>query len=261
MAEGGKANVNLDRQNTEDSADLPLKIPDVVSRREEKSRARIQSQLVDAERLSQLVEIEHEGRGEEGDVAKELEKTDNCSPPPYDRQGIMQYITVSLSVPERQFLAPEVILRPEDSMAAVLKKLRSAMEESGMAIAEFPPCEEFTVSIINPFARTNEGVWPTSPRWVELTVVTMTTREHRVGSKKPGTELRFKEPSFCGGQTARGIDYFTCRDCGFNWVCQPCAEICHKGHSLVSYLRNHKPTWACCYCPKKKKCSIQDKPS
>jgi E3 ubiquitin-protein ligase RNF5 len=27
MAEGGKANVNLDRQNTEDSADLPLKIP------------------------------------------------------------------------------------------------------------------------------------------------------------------------------------------------------------------------------------------
>ena len=85
-------------------------------------------------------------------------------------------VTVSLSVPERQFLAPEVILRPEDSMAAVLKKLRSAMEESGMAIAEFPPCEEFAVSIIklaltnlggqishrslaisSPFARTNEG--------------------------------------------------------------------------------------------------------
>ena len=57
-------------------------------------------------------------------------------------------VSVSLSVPERQFLAPEVVLRPEDNMEVVMKKLRSAMEEAGMAVAEFPPCEEFTISII-----------------------------------------------------------------------------------------------------------------
>ena len=33
-------------------------------------------------------------------------------------------------------------------MAVVLKKLRSAMEEKGMGVAEFPSCEDFTVSII-----------------------------------------------------------------------------------------------------------------
>lgn len=33
-------------------------------------------------------------------------------------------------------------------MGVVMKKLRSAMEEAGMAVAEFPPCEEFTISII-----------------------------------------------------------------------------------------------------------------
>ena len=36
MAEGGKANVDLDRQNTEDLVDLPLKIP---VRKREKPRS------------------------------------------------------------------------------------------------------------------------------------------------------------------------------------------------------------------------------
>jgi hypothetical protein len=256
------------------------------------------------ERLSQLVEIEMKGEEKKEMLAKELEKTEQLLTSTYDRY-LTEYlpspstipVTVSLSVPERQFLAPEVILRPEDSMAAVLKKLRSAMEESGMAIAEFPPCEEFAVSIINPFARTNEGGVADESQVGGANSGNHDDERASGGIKgqmnildqvlhadckpllefclKPGTELRFKgaivlvgetplqcfAATFVKGQTARGIDYFTCRDCGFNWVCQPCAEICHKGHSLVSYLRNHKPTWACCYCPKKKKCSIQDKPS
>lgn len=33
-------------------------------------------------------------------------------------------------------------------MGVVMVKLRSAMEEAGMAVAEFPPCEQFTISII-----------------------------------------------------------------------------------------------------------------
>ncbi|CAI8016470.1 LON peptidase N-terminal domain and RING finger protein 3 [Geodia barretti] len=395
MAEGGKANVNLDRQNTEDSADLPLKIPvssvyehfqcpicmstlsdpsvtkcghrfchkcieECINRRHEcpccktalnrddvivdhsfaalmrsvrderrKAEREYYQQLVDAatdapfggttdgsrvvesplesilrKRLSQLVEIEMKGEEKKEMLAKELEKTEQLLTSTYDRY-LTEYlpspstipVTVSLSVPERQFLAPEVILRPEDSMAAVLKKLRSAMEESGMAIAEFPPCEEFAVSIINPFARTNEGGVADESQVGGANSGNHDDERASGGIKgqmnildqvlhadckpllefclKPGTELRFKgaivlvgetplqcfAATFVKGQTARGIDYFTCRDCGFNWVCQPCAEICHKGHSLVSYLRNHKPTWACCYCPKKKKCSIQDKPS
>ena len=33
-------------------------------------------------------------------------------------------------------------------MAAILKKLRSLMEKEGLEIVEFPPCNEFEISII-----------------------------------------------------------------------------------------------------------------
>jgi hypothetical protein len=39
-------------------------------------------------------------------------------------------------------------------------------------------------------------------------------------------------------------------------VCEACAKECHKGHTVVNYMPNHKPTWACCYCPKNRKCQI-----
>jgi len=52
------------------------------------------------------------------------------------------------------------------------------------------------------------------------------------------------------------MDYFTCKDCKFNWICKPCVESCHKGHAVSEYISNHHPTWACCYCVKNKKCKI-----
>jgi len=51
-------------------------------------------------------------------------------------------------------------------------------------------------------------------------------------------------------------DYFACKDCNFNWICKSCMEVCHKGHTVVEYIQNHKPTWACCYCVKKGKCVL-----
>jgi len=51
------------------------------------------------------------------------------------------------------------------------------------------------------------------------------------------------------------IDYFTCRTCTLNWICTTCVECCHKGHDVQSFHLNHLPTWACCYC-QKKKCTL-----
>jgi len=51
-------------------------------------------------------------------------------------------------------------------------------------------------------------------------------------------------------------DYFRCKDCNFNWICKSCANICHKGHNLVSFMLNHKPSYGCCYCVKKKTCKL-----
>ena len=50
------------------------------------------------------------------------------------------------------------------------------------------------------------------------------------------------------------VDYFTCKTCGVNWVCNVCARECHAGHDVSIYIKGHVPTWACCYCWKKCKC-------
>lgn len=54
------------------------------------------------------------------------------------------------------------------------------------------------------------------------------------------------------------VDYFTCDTCRINWVCEQCATSCHtdKGHTVRPYLKNHVPTFACCYCVKRRKCTI-----
>jgi len=51
-------------------------------------------------------------------------------------------------------------------------------------------------------------------------------------------------------------DYYRCKTCGFNWVCQACSIQCHKGHELTPFMMGHVPSYACCYCVKKKKCKI-----
>ena len=57
-------------------------------------------------------------------------------------------VNVTLSVPEKKFVANDVLLKPEENMAAILNKLRSLMEKEDMVIVEFPPCNEFEISII-----------------------------------------------------------------------------------------------------------------
>merc|ERR1712228_508595 len=56
-------------------------------------------------------------------------------------------------------------------------------------------------------------------------------------------------------------DYYKCKTCGFNWVCGACSIQCHKGHEIVAFMLNHVPTYACCYCVKKKKCEILNRKS
>ncbi len=49
----------------------------------------------------------------------------------------------------------------------------------------------------------------------------------------------------------KAYNYYSCDTCSLNWICEPCAQQCHKGHEIKEYLRAHVPTWACCYCMKK----------
>ena len=58
---------------------------------------------------------------------------------------------------------------------------------------------------------------------------------------------------------AATFNYFSCKTCNTNWVCEQCKDGCHKGHVMLPHLMNHRPTWACCYCMKKDLCKIANK--
>jgi hypothetical protein len=54
-------------------------------------------------------------------------------------------------------------------------------------------------------------------------------------------------------------NYFSCKTCNYNWICETCKDGCHAGHQLLPHLLSHRPTWACCYCMKNNVCKIANK--
>jgi len=53
-------------------------------------------------------------------------------------------------------------------------------------------------------------------------------------------------------------NYYSCKNCGINWVCEQCKDTCHVGHEILPHLLNHRPNFACCYCVKKGLCKIKN---
>lgn len=53
-------------------------------------------------------------------------------------------------------------------------------------------------------------------------------------------------------------DYYSCKTCNINWICVNCSIGCHGGHETLPHVMNHRPTYACCYCMKKKVCKIKN---
>lgn len=256
------------------------------------------------ERVARMEDIERHGEEKKRALASELERVEILLASAYDRYLAENLpppstipLMVKLTVPERKFEAREVLLKPTDNMATVLRKLKALMEKDGLEIVEFPLCDEFELSIISPFSpvKNTDGDLEEAcgggdgsfhddsfhdagdvPREKPqaMTLINQIVQpdcvpvlEYHI---KPGTELRFKGnivlegdvPKLCFAATfvkgkGKSMDYYACQECNFNWVCRPCSEYCHKGHQLTAHVTNHKPTWACCYCPRKKTCGLQ----
>jgi len=69
---------------------------------------------------------------------------------------------------------------------------------------------------------------------------------------KPCITLDFR------AEDKKAYDYYSCETCSSNWICEPCIQQCHKGHSYKNHMKEHIPTWACCYCLKKN-CQLPNK--
>ena len=35
------------------------------------------------------------------------------------------------------------------------------------------------------------------------------------------------------------VNYFTCKTCNLNWVCESCSLSCHQGHTIQTHILNH----------------------
>jgi hypothetical protein len=63
-----------------------------------------------------------------------------------------------------------------------------------------------------------------------------------------------------GDEQQQRVDYFKCAPCGLNWLCKNCAATCHSGagHAVAPFIMGHKPTYAACYCNKKRHCTLKE---
>ncbi|CAM6005465.1 unnamed protein product [Sphagnum balticum] len=69
---------------------------------------------------------------------------------------------------------------------------------------------------------------------------------------------------FCftyGWEKNKITNFYSCKDCGVKWICENCSLLCHKDHSTVLQLKDHKSDWACCYCVTKCHCQALNKTS
>lgn len=57
----------------------------------------------------------------------------------------------------------------------------------------------------------------------------------------------------------KSVNYYTCKQCNLNWICEVCKDFCHEGHANVLQLKDHAPNWACCYCATKCDCKALNK--
>ena len=68
--------------------------------------------------------------------------TENLSPPSTIP------ISVKLTFPEKGFEATDIVLKPDETMASIVKRLQSLMVEKGMEIIHFPSLDEMDVSFV-----------------------------------------------------------------------------------------------------------------
>jgi len=171
-------------------------------------------------------------------------------------------VTISITVPSKGFTLKKHVVKTTDSAADIKAFLLLKFKESNNPIVEFTADNYFIIK--NQFA-----VAPIGKQENNDIIVKDEHKPLLQYNLQNGCELQLHGilqqlsdvPKKCFSVTfEKGkenvMDYFTCKDCKFNWICKPCVDHCHKGHNVSLYIEKHHPTWACCYCSKNKKCSL-----
>jgi len=163
-------------------------------------------------------------------------------------------VIVHISIPNKNELIKYVQLEPHDTIVNLRQEITRHMETKGDSVVSFEK--------VNIFALVQGEGDPGIP----ITDDHIPIIEHY--NPEPGAIFVLQGQLKCARDAPKRcyktihptlekvspIEYFTCRTCTLNWLCSACIEGCHKGHDIASFV-THTPTWACCYCSKKK-CNI-----
>lgn len=111
------------------------------------------------ERLAKLKVIEDNAKEKKEKLKTKLTFTIQLLADAYDRYLTQQLprqpttlpVTVTLSVPSKQFTAAGIIVQPDESMEDLCTRLYRLMEERNCNIVSFPPPNEMTMEIFQPF--------------------------------------------------------------------------------------------------------------
>ncbi|KAL3865385.1 hypothetical protein ACJMK2_042777 [Sinanodonta woodiana] len=167
-------------------------------------------------------------------------------------------------------------VNPSDTLPVVRKFVEATMEAKRNPVIQWET--DVKVFLFGPFAKGSQ----TETQKIMADILssgsdTSDVQEIREGVRlglqygiKPGSEIvvaghvkcESDLPKKCFSEifkkdTEQKVDYFSCQTCNFKWICRSCMTVCHQDHKVVPYIMEHKPSWACCYCPKKKTCTIQ----
>ncbi|CAH1795891.1 unnamed protein product [Owenia fusiformis] len=238
--------------------------------------------LTDRELEQQLSDLQQSCERQKSEVQLEMTKCVQLIAEAYDKY-LSEHIPdlavlpvkVSLSLLSKGITLPDVQLQPFHSVEDIIKMFKSKMVDRGDRIVHIP--EDARLISFGPFMKKGIFEMEQASREVvnhgahnpDILILPPGSRPLLQFALKPSSVIALYGkiqcesdlPKQCFATTfqkdaGQKVDYFSCKDCKINWVCRPCMEVCHKEHSATPHIMGHQPTWACCYCPKKKKCRM-----
>ncbi|XP_076104335.1 uncharacterized protein LOC143073008 [Mytilus galloprovincialis] len=187
-------------------------------------------------------------------------------------------VKITINVLPKDLKISDVVFAPTDrTKPRVIGAVEGAMSANKDKLVKWP--EDVQFILFGPFAKCNQHetekivqeVLQNGVTYPDVTVLDSQSMPVLHQSMSPGSEIvifgevKFESdlPKKCFAglykkEEDQIVDYFICQSCNFKWICRSCMEVCHKGHVIQPYIMNFHPSWACCYCPKNKKCIIRE---
>eukprot|EP01114_Cavostelium_apophysatum_P021397 TRINITY_DN7451_c0_g1_i1.p1 TRINITY_DN7451_c0_g1~~TRINITY_DN7451_c0_g1_i1.p1 ORF type:complete len:397 (+),score=74.08 TRINITY_DN7451_c0_g1_i1:84-1274(+) len=171
-------------------------------------------------------------------------------------------VTVSILIPSKSMAFHRVVLKPTDTGLDVKAIIEKKINETGDLFTGFNPSNRLVLRRMLVGQDGKQEEVPIGDERLPLGHLQIQQGDQIL--VKGNIQQKSDLPKECFGsmpfvKDQSIMDYYTCKECKYNWICKPCAETCHKGHTLTEFFLKHKPTWACCYCKKNAKngsCSL-----